>query len=288
MGEVQELPPSLRQQAEDWLAGPQQPATPRDAATVLIVRDGERDDTHDGTPGAEQGLEVLMLQRVASMAFAPGMTVYPGGRVDPRDSADAGELRWCGPGAQWWAEELRCTPELAQALVCAAVRETFEECGVLLAGPDESSVVSDTATPDWEEQRLALLDRRVSLRELLAERGLALRADLLRPRAHWITPEFEPRRYDTRFFLAALPEGQETRHVGGEADVTRWWRPADALAAVEAGTIAMLPPTIGTLTDLSRAASVAEALALPPVTETFMPCLVRTADGFGLRLESVG
>ena len=130
-------------------------------------------------------------------------------------------------------------------MVCAAVREVFEECGVLLAGPDESTVVGDVAGDDWEAARLALLAREVGLAELLADKGLLVRSDLLAPWARWLTPEFEPRRYDTFFFLARLPAEQRTRDVGGES-VHAVWAPPAQLSGLE-----MLPPTAYTLRQLA-------------------------------------
>jgi 8-oxo-dGTP pyrophosphatase MutT (NUDIX family) len=105
-------------------------------------------------------------------------------------------------------------------VVCAAVREVFEECGVLLAGADGSTVVGDVTGQSWERARQALLAREVALVELLTSLGLVVRSDLLVPWARWLTPEFEPRRFDTYFFLARLPVDQATRDVGGEADHT--------------------------------------------------------------------
>jgi hypothetical protein len=106
--------------------------------------------------------------------------------------------------------------------VAAAVRETFEESGVLLAGESPSSVVADVSGDDWEADRLALESRELSFADLLQRRGLVLRTDLLAAWTHWITPEFEPRRFDTRFFVAALPPGQRTRDIFGEADRVAW------------------------------------------------------------------
>src|SRR3712207_992151 len=161
------------------------------------------------------------------MPFAGGMTAYPGGGVDPRDGEiDTG---WAGPTPVQWAVAFGCDERIARELVCAAVRETFEEAGVLLAGLSDGSVVPDVSGDDWEEQRQALLSRELSLAELMADRGLVLRSDLLRPFAHWITPPVEPRRYDTKFFAAALPVGQEARDVSGEADEASWLTPAAAL-----------------------------------------------------------
>ena len=204
------------------LDGPPPPT--RDAATIVLMRDGEA------------GLEAYLLRRVASMAFAAGMHVFPGGRVDPADTA--AHTVWFGTHPGDWAGVLTADEGLAHGLVCAAVRETFEESGVLLAGagPD---VVADVSTPEWEADRLALIAHRESLSGLLARRGLGLRADLLRPWAHWITPEAEPRRYDTRFFVAALPPGQQTRDVGGEADATMWLTPREALDRHARGELEM-------------------------------------------------
>ena len=226
-------------------------AEPRQAATVLLLR--------NGVPG----LEVYLLRRTRGMPFAGGMTAYPGGGVDPRDG-DV-ETAWAGPSPAEWAHAFGCDERTARELVCAAVRETFEEAGVLLAGAaDGRNVVPDVLGEDWEAQRQALLARELSLAELLADRGLALRSDLLRPFAHWITPPAEPRRYDTKFFAAALPVGQEARHVTGEADEVSWLTPSAALAEMTAGTRPMLPPTIHTLGQLEPFADVAAALAGSP------------------------
>ena len=160
-------------------------AEPKQAATVLLLR--------DGTPG----LEVYLLRRTRGMPFAGGMTAYPGGGVDPRDG-DV-ETAWAGPSPAEWAHAFGCDERTARELVCAAVRETFEEAGVLLAGAADvgdgvGGVVPSVSDDEWEAQRQALLARELSLAELLADRGLALRSDLLRPFAHWITPPAEPRR----------------------------------------------------------------------------------------------
>lgn len=229
-------------------SGEQQPAEPRHAATVVLSRD------------RGEGPEVYLLRRTAAMAFAAGFFVFPGGSVDSRDEHFADEA-WVGPPPRQWASALTADEPIARALVCAAVRETFEESGVLLAGPDAHSVVADTSGDDWEADRLALLDRSLSLAEMLRRRDLVLRADLLRAWSHWITPEVEPKRFNTRFFVAAMPDGQRTRDVGGEADRVAWMRPADALAANERGELSMLPPTLATLSDLAAYRTVVEVLA---------------------------
>jgi 8-oxo-dGTP pyrophosphatase MutT (NUDIX family) len=195
-------------------------------------------------------LQVYLIRRVSSMAFAAGATVFPGGSVDLRD-AHLPDRYWSGPQPSEWTGALGADVDLSRALVCAAVRETFEESGVVLAGPTAESVVADIRDDGWETDRKALLDRSLAFAELLERRSLVLRADLLRPWAHWITPEIETRRFDTRFFVAALPSGQRTRDVGGEADQVFWMRPRDAVAAAVSNEIALMPPTMATLTELS-------------------------------------
>ena len=234
----------------------------RDAATVVLLRDGAG------------GPEAYLLRRVRGMAFAAGMTVFPGGAVDRRD-ADA-EIAWVGPPPADWAAALDADEPLARALVCAAVRETFEESGVLLAGASADEVCA-TAGDEWEADRVGLERREFSLAELLSRRGLALRADLLRPWAHWVTPEGESRRYDTRFLVAALPAGQFTRDVTSEADVVEWVRPVDAIAQATAGERTMMPPTIVTCEQIAAYGSVAEVLAAADRREipTVRPVLSR-------------
>ncbi len=239
----------LGQRALDILAGKQPPAHPRDAATVMLLR-----------PAADGGapLEVYMLRRKSSMAFAPGAYVFPGGSVDARDADE--QVAWAGPAPAEWGRVFDAPPQQAAALVCAAVRETFEESGVLLAGPSADSVVADTTSADWEADRLALLDRSLSLAELLARRGLVLRSDLLRPWSRWITPVIEERRFDARFFAAALPPQQRTRDVGGEAAEVAWVSPADAIAMGRRREILLWPPTAVSLAELAACGDVAAAL----------------------------
>jgi 8-oxo-dGTP pyrophosphatase MutT (NUDIX family) len=238
--------PTRPERIRALVTGELSPVEPRRAATVLLLRDD---------PG---GPAVHMQRRRASMAFAGGAYAYPGGGVDPRDERPVG---WAGPPPQAWADRLRLDEAAAQAVVCAAVRETFEESGVLLAGPDAGSVVADTTGERWEADRRALVARELPFAEFLERRGLLLRSDLLAAWARWITPEFEERRYDTWFFATALPSGQRTRDVSGEADHTVWLRPADAAAGYERGEMLMLPPTIATLRELAGYRTAADALA---------------------------
>lgn len=245
------LPPHLVEIAREYAEGRRTPSEPRLAATVVLLRDGA------AVPG---GLEAYLLRRHVGMAFAAGMSVFPGGGVDPRDGELSDEL-WAGPSAADWAVRLGCSEQEARELVCAAVRETFEESGVLLAGT-ASSVVGDTTGEDWEADRIALESHELSFADFLTRRGLVLRTDLLGGLSGWLTPTFEPKRYRTWFFVAALPEGQVTRDVSTETDQVAWWSIADALAAVGAGEMLMLPPTVVTLAELYDATSTDQALAV--------------------------
>jgi 8-oxo-dGTP pyrophosphatase MutT (NUDIX family) len=268
------LPPDLVERARAFARAPGEVASARDAATVVLLRD---------RPG---GPEVYLLRRAPSMAFAAGMYVFPGGSVDPRDATQA--TAWAGPPPQRWAELLGCDEELARALVCAAVRETFEESGILLAGSSPDDVVADTTGASWEDDRIALLDRSLSLAEMLSRRGLVLRGDLLRVWGHWITPEFEPRRFDTRFFVAAVPDGQRTRDVGGEADQVVWLPVAEAVRRYRAGELAMLPPTAVTLHELTAYDGVPAALAAARHVVPLMPRAVVEGDNVRLVLDGPG
>ena len=236
----------------DLAAGRVTPAPPRDAATIMVLR----------TPADGSGVEILMLRRTAAMKFAPGAYVFPGGSVDPADyGADIG---WQGPSAGEFGARLGASAEVARALVCAAVRETFEETGVLFAGPSTTTVVTSTADEGWEADRHALETRELALTELLTRRSLVLRTDLLGAWSRWVTPEFEPRRYDTAFFIAALPTGQHARDVSGEAESTVWTTASRAIADHAAGSVSMLPPTVTTLREIAAHAttgSVFEAAA---------------------------
>jgi 8-oxo-dGTP pyrophosphatase MutT (NUDIX family) len=261
------IPEHLAEAARTFVEADRQPATPRNAATVMLLRQAAATDASRGAGAA--GFEVYMLRRKPSMAFAPGAYVFPGGSVDQRDADE--EVAWAGPGVDHWGQVFDAPPELARALVCAAVRETFEESGVLLAGPSADSVVADTTGEDWEADRQALLDRSLSFGEMLARRNLILRADLLRPWSRWITPAVEPRRFDVRFFAAALPAGQRTRDVGGEAAAVQWISPTSALAAGRAGQIQLWLPTAMTLAELAEYPDATAVLAARREVRPLLP-----------------
>ncbi|WP_222131449.1 NUDIX hydrolase [Pseudonocardia sp. C8] len=233
------------------------PVEPKPAATVLLVRD---------EPGNGR-LQVFLQRRVAAMAFAGGMTVFPGGGVSPDDIPDPD--RWRGPGPARFGARLGQPPELAAALVTAAVRETFEECGVLLPAHPGSE---PGPLPGAEAWRSDLVGRRATLPGLLAEHGLELRADLLVPWARWITPTRNPKRYDTAFLVARVPEGQVADDATTEAVEAGWWAPQDALDSYAAGDLRLMAPTLHTLQALARyddAAAVLDAAArrdIDPIT----------------------
>ncbi len=257
---LRRLPPELHERARAVASGGVEVAPARHAATVVLLRDGDA------------GIEAYLLRRLGSMAFAGGMWVFPGGSVDPRDG-DA-EIAWAGPPPEEWAAPLSADVPLARGLVAAAVRETFEESGVLLATP----------VPDDREllarEQAALLDRSASMAEVLARNGLVLRADLLRPWAHWVTPELEPKRFDTRFFVAALPEGQAPVHFRGESDNSEWVTPRAAVERHASGELGMLPPTVFTLAELSAYDTVADVLAAATARDVkrVLPKIVVSGD----------
>jgi 8-oxo-dGTP pyrophosphatase MutT (NUDIX family) len=273
--------------------GPPVPA--QAAATVVLLR-----------PSGD-GFQVYVLKRATTMVFG-GVYAFPGGKVDPSDRPET--LR------DDWATRLGVGDEQARAVVGAAARELFEEAGVLLAGPrDEvdrtvsdgtlSGVVTaggprsaaateerdeaDAAAPrapggvsggvseaDWEADRAAVAARELTMTELLEHRGLRLRDDLLLPWARWITPEFEPKRFDTWFFVALLPESQTARDVSGEAEGAEW------IAVGEHERLTMLPPTRTMMRGLAAYGKVAEVIAAASRRDAatpVMPRVIFTEDG---------
>ena len=204
------------------------PPVPRHASTVCLLRDGVN------------GVEVFVMRRKSSMAFAPRMHVFPGGAVEASDS----DVPLVGERDLAIAANQLYTDDPA-GVIAAAARETFEECGVLIARTREGAAVA--CDDHLKDARSALVAGDVTFTELLTQRGLSIDDIALVPLAHWVTPENEPRRFDVRFFVAALPEGQHTYDVDEEADRTAWLRPADALQSWEDGTLEMWIPTASTM-----------------------------------------
>ncbi len=217
------MPPELAERARALVYGGDWTAPePRPASTVVLLRDGVA------------GVEVALLQRAANLGFARGMYVFPGGALDVADA------------------------ELGDPWLVAAVRETFEECGVLLTDPAPPAA--------------AFADRERDFAGLLAEFGLKPNLAALHPFAHWVTPEVESRRFDTRFFAAALPAGQDLADFTTEHQNVGWFDPA----AIDG--LPMLPPTTAALADIARFDTVAEALAEHRSPVPIMPKPV-PADG---------
>jgi 8-oxo-dGTP pyrophosphatase MutT (NUDIX family) len=294
------VPRGLAERARELAEGGLSPAVPRDAATVILLRQAPE-------------LEAFLLRRTRVLEFAPGACVFPGGSVDERDADPAiGETAWAGPSPADLGDQLGIAADRAHGLVCAAVRETFEESGVLLAGSSPTDLVRDGSV--LARYRRRLLDGSVSFGELLGRRGLVLRADLLTPWARWITPEVSPRRFDTWFFAAALPpgqtaalppEGRGARGVRGdeespprgvrgdgsprsggvpggvvppggntESDSGTWLAPAAALEAARVGQITLLPPTAVTLAELAAYRDVASILAQRRTITPLLPRVI--------------
>jgi glyoxylase-like metal-dependent hydrolase (beta-lactamase superfamily II)/8-oxo-dGTP pyrophosphatase MutT (NUDIX family) len=210
-----------------------EPVVPIPAATVVVLREGPA------------GIEVLLTHRPATMAFAADMHVFPGGRVDPGDSA-AGLAARSVAGAEDVPEHV------------AAIRELWEESGILLA--------DSNAAPDaLAAARATLVDGSAEFGALAEQLDLALRTDLLQPLSRWVTPPGYPRRFDARFFVAVLPaKAADPTIASGEVVALEWFRPADALDAMADGRIGLWLPTSSTLQQLEHLADVADIARLAP------------------------
>jgi len=240
---------------DEPVAPPRADVPIRDAATVVLLRD------------TTAGLQAWLLTRVRQMVFAGGMTVFPGGRVEDSDA----DLPFA-PGAETLtAERFGCDERAARALLGAAVRETFEETGVLLTTP----------YADLSGARTDVEAGRVGFGDLLRGNRLRCDAEGLRPWSRWITPAGEVRRYDTRFFVAALPAGAEAQDVTTESETASWVGVGEALEQAQRGERGMLPPTIMTLASLVAFPTVTEVLAaaVERSTEPVSPTISRDDDG---------
>lgn len=224
------------------------PASIRPASTVVLLR--ERD-----------ALEVFLVRRHDRIAFMGGAHVFPGGSVDGADGPSVTGAVCDGiDGASIRMPDL--SRDLAIAHHVAAVRELFEEANVLLARRDGAMLAIDAATaPVFAGYRRALTDGRLGLRDIADAEVVSLALDALTYFAHWVTPEREPRRFDTRFFVAVAPDGQDAGHCERETTDGVWLTPSDALACCRAGEIALPPPTWTTLRQIERHATVADVMA---------------------------
>jgi 8-oxo-dGTP pyrophosphatase MutT (NUDIX family) len=215
------------------------PAIPRPAATILLLRDGP------------DGLEVFMVVRHHQIDFAGGALVFPGGRVEDADHAMAAAL----------PPQCALDPAILPFRI-AAIRETFEECGVLLIRPRGGGpLIGAAALNDLEARfRASLNAGTIGFDTVLAAGDLEPATDLLVHFAHWITPANQPKRYDTQFFLTAAPPEHLAVHDGHEAVESIWIRPADALAGAAGGRFKLVFATAKNLEKLARSRTVAEAL----------------------------
>jgi 8-oxo-dGTP pyrophosphatase MutT (NUDIX family) len=246
------------------------PETFRQAATVILLRD------------AEEGPEIFMVVRHHQIDFASGALVFPGGSLDPDDRriAERPEWRVDVPGADVAAMTFRI----------AAIREAFEECGVLLArraGADNLLPAGELAAID-KAHRQALCAGTISFAAIIEEERLVLATDLLEPFAHWITPVGMPKRFDTHFFLAIAPEDQAALHDGGEAVDSTWITASQALSEAKAGRYTLVFATERNLYKLAPHNSAAELLAAARNSDivTVQPEIVKTPTGRQLHIPA--
>ncbi len=239
------------------------PAIPKPAASVLILRDGP------------DGLEVFMVLRSPELDFSSGALVFPGGKVDPEDADPALAERATGRFG-----------ERARAHRMAAVREAFEETGVLLARRAETMLPPDDPGRITTRWRPGVHGGSVPFRDFLEAEDLVADTAALCHCAHWITPERSPRRFDVHFYLAALPPGQDGSHDGSESVDSLWIRPEDALRDAADGSRPIMFPTRATLSRLARSGTVADALrrAEAEPVETVMTRIAATPAGRVLRI----
>lgn len=258
---------------------PGQTVPVRPAATVMLVRDGDR------------GLEVCMLRRNLKSDFVGGAYVFPGGAVDPEDG-EPSVSPLCLGRSDAEASTALGLPRNGLAFWVAAIRESFEEAGLLLARrADGTELRFDD--PDIQRRfarhRMSVDRGERRLVDICLEEQLVLEVTRMYYFGHWVTPAGAPRRYDTRFFLAGAPQGQRPVHDDREVISAQWVNPAKALDDHAAGTFAMLPPTVASLRSLRRFDSADDALrAAAAVTE--VPAMIPRviSDTGGVRIVMPG
>jgi 8-oxo-dGTP pyrophosphatase MutT (NUDIX family) len=265
--------------AEDVERTHESPVFPRPAATVVLVRDaGDR-------------LEALLLRRTRKSAFVPGAYVFPGGRVDPDDAHADVIARLDGLTPDQAGSRLAVEGQQAIGYYLAAVREAFEETGLLIGRSRSGESPTPAARSETVESlRRRLLEGRISFAEVLEEMECRIAGDRIEYIAHWITPVQEPRRYDTRFFLAAVAGPAEPVLDEREMTDSRWITPAEALNLHGRGQLPMVFPTIKTLEALAPYSNAAAAAAAFRAVEipSILPRLVRTPTGVGIEIPEQG
>ncbi len=244
------------------------------AATVLLVRDADAG-----------GVEVFMLRRTFNAAFASGMFVFPGGKVDDVDGVDEiAEL--CDGLTDAHASSLLGIANGGLAYWVACIRECFEEAGVLLARHETTGDVvrfdDDETAQRFEVERENIHDGSVALLDLCKREGLRLTTDDIHYVSHWITPMGEKRRFDTRFFIARAPQAQEPLHDDGETIESFWISPQEAIERAHEKDLMLMPPTkanIEFLLPFTSADEVLEAAAQVGMPQTILPKLKIDSDG---------
>ena len=233
------IPEFMRTAAESWCEGGNEGATGctmRQAASVIFVRDGEN------------GLETILTYRPGTSPL--GVVAFPGGTALPGDDEVAS---WVGPGAEYWEEQFHFSDVTqARRSVMAAIRESFEETGILLAGEDDQDVVERSSTPELMAWREAVAEQDKSFSNFLTSSGLSVRADLLRPVARWQSPDFFLKRYDIAYFTTALPVGQDPKLLLGKGVWGDWLNVRELLEAKdtsELGDRIGQPNTVGRTLD---------------------------------------
>lgn len=228
-------------------------AVPRDASTIILMRDA----------GSRKELEMLMLRRNLKSQFLPGAYVFPGGSLEDCDcSAEAVQLS-CRLSMEAATSVLKDakSPAIALGLFVASIRELFEEAGVLLAYDNNMELVNTSAAREkFVQYRKRVREEPASFLSMLAEEGLLLATDRLHYYAHWITPEIAPIRYDTRFFVAELPPGQEAVHDQTETTDSLWISPREAIEGRREERISIVFPTFCNIRDLLPYSSVKKAI----------------------------
>jgi len=241
---------------------------PKDAATVMLVRD------------AAAGMEVFMLRRNLASVGWSGLHLFPGGAVDEEDRhADLEHV--CRGRSEEQASAILGVDSGGLAFWVAAVRECFEEAGVLLACDAEGHVISfadDATSARFEKHRAAVDTGERRLLDVCRAEGLTINAGAMHYFSHWITPVGAPRRYDTRFFVAAAPPEQVPLHDDREAIAQLWVRPGDALSRHAAGELEMIPPTVENLKGIARFDRTADLLAAAAAIAEVPTILPRLAD----------
>lgn len=248
------------------------------AATVMFVR-----DVAPAGGGASE-LEVCLLRRNTRSVFVGGASVFPGGALDPADGAPATTERCDGLTEDDALTRLRAQAH-GRAHWIAAIREAFEECGLLPATTDDGLPLrldDPEAAKRFADHRTAVDAGTRTLGDVLAVEGLRLDLAALHYVAHWVTPVGPPRRYDTRFFVGRAPDGQPLAHDGSEVVGAEWTTPAAALARLEAGELSMLPPTsesLRWLSEFGNVEAVLEAAAALEEIPRYEPTIVTELDG---------